>query len=251
MPDFILVTTLNGLQDLYIVQPLLESEGLNFYIKNENMIQMNPLYAVGTGGLDVMVVADDAPRAFDILKEAGYIVDENTEPDLPLLDSIRKLFYTAGDTLLSKHGLLGLIIAGLLLVIGLIIYYSTIETTPGNDSLNATDLRNSQWYVKGVSLNGQKLTVHTIDKKDDELTNLLSNNETINFDGFENVILPGLESHAVKGNYSIVSYDSLLIGNCDTLGVVYNGKYGVRFMNDGDRLEMKTDSLVIKLSKYL
>jgi hypothetical protein len=76
MPDFILVTTLNGLQELYIVKPLLEEENINFYIKNENFIQMDPLYSVGTGGLDVMVVEDDAQRAYDILKDAGYIIEE-------------------------------------------------------------------------------------------------------------------------------------------------------------------------------
>jgi hypothetical protein len=76
MPDFILVTTLNGLQELYIVKPLLEEESINFYIKNENFIQMDPLYSVGTGGLDVMVVEDDAQRAYDILKDAGYIIED-------------------------------------------------------------------------------------------------------------------------------------------------------------------------------
>lgn len=81
MPDFIYITTLNGLQELYIVKPLLQEEGIKFYIKNENMLQMNPLSSVGTGGMDVMVESPDAQRAYDILKEAGYIIEER-EPEI-------------------------------------------------------------------------------------------------------------------------------------------------------------------------
>jgi hypothetical protein len=251
MPDFILVTTLNGLQELYIVKPLLEEENINFYIKNENFIQMDPLYSVGTGGLDVMVVTADAQRAYDILKEAGYIIDFDTEPHLPLLDSIRNQFYRVGDIKLNKRMIVGLKIAGLLLITGLILYSFFGGTTRDDFSLNATDLRNSKWYVKSIAKNGKELKMHTTDKKGDGLINLLSTNELADFDGFETIKLPGLKSKAVKGIYSIISSDSVQVEKCDTLGWIYNGAYSVKFSNDGNRVEMVKDSVVIKLSKYL
>lgn len=88
MPDFIRVTTLNGLQELYIVKPLLEEEEINFYIKNENMLQMDPLASVGTGGMDVMVETSHEQRAYDILKEAGYILEEGAIEEKPVPEDI-------------------------------------------------------------------------------------------------------------------------------------------------------------------
>jgi hypothetical protein len=248
MPDFVYVTTLNSLQDLYIAKPLLESEGITFYIKNENMLQMNPLYSNATGGLDVMVATADAQRAYDILKEAGYIIEE-VEPHLPLLDGARNLFLRIGDSKLNKSVLLG--ITCILFITGFVLYSFYGGPSQDDYSLNATDLRNSKWFVKGIIQSGNELKMHTIGKKGDNLTNLLSTNEIVDFDGFQTIKLPGFESKAVKGTYSIITYDSVLVEKCDTLGWIYDGTYSIKFSEGGIRVEMIKDSMVIKLSKFL
>lgn len=195
-----------------------------------------------------MVATADAQRAYDILKEAGYIV-EGTEPYLPLLDGARNLFYRISNSKLNKMVLW--VAACLLLITGLIAY-SFYGGPPQDDySLNATDLRNSKWFVKRIIKSGTELKMHTIGKKGDGLTNLLSTNETVDFDGFETIKLPGSESKAVKGTYSIISYDSVLVEKCDTLGWIYNGAYSIKFNEGGIRVEMVKDSMVITLSKFL
>ena len=50
-----------------------------------------------------MVATADAPRAYDILTEAGYIIEETEPLNLPLLDSIREWFYSLNDISFKKY----------------------------------------------------------------------------------------------------------------------------------------------------
>lgn len=65
--------TLYSLQDLYIAKPLLEDNEIDYFTTNETAVQINPLSAVATGGVDIFIKKEDLERARLLLTEAGYI----------------------------------------------------------------------------------------------------------------------------------------------------------------------------------
>jgi hypothetical protein len=242
MPDFILVTTLNGLQELYIVKPLLEEESINFYIKNENFIQMDPLYSVGTGGLDVMVVEDDAQRAYDILKDAGYIIEETEPLNLPLLDSIRKWFYSLSAISFRKYKVIAIVIGIVVLVTSsVVLWYNSILK-------NAYDLVGSDWYVNAIYKDGRELKLNTISVIEITYPDG-SSPEMMSFYNNETVSLPGLNSPPITGVYSVKDESSVIIEKCNRFEDVFNGTYTVNFDEMNDKVVLFNNNIEIQLQK--
>jgi hypothetical protein len=242
MPDFVFVTTLNSIQDLYIAKPLLESEGIIFYIKNENMLQMNPLYSNATGGLDVMVATADAPRANDILTEAGYII-EKTEPlNLPLLDSIREWFYSLNDISFKKYKAVAIVFLIITtVIISVVWWYNSIQK-------DAYDLIGSDWYVNAIYKDGRELKLNTMGAIEITYPDG-SSPEMMFFYNNDQVSIPGLNSPSIVGMYSINDENSVLIEKCEGLGNIFNGVYTVNFDEMNDKVVLYNNQVEIQLQK--
>lgn len=73
MKDEILVdiAVFSYVNDSYVLQSLLESEGIKFYMKNENFTGMLPGVTIA-GGATLMVKSSDVEAAGRIMKEGGY-----------------------------------------------------------------------------------------------------------------------------------------------------------------------------------
>ena len=69
----ITIYTFNLANEAAIVRGRLESEGIPCFIQNELISQVAPFYSNAFGGVKLQVNENDAAKAKEILKEAGYI----------------------------------------------------------------------------------------------------------------------------------------------------------------------------------
>lgn len=76
---FITVLTVTYAHEVAIVRGRLESEGITCFVKDELTVQVIPFYSNAIGGVKLQVLSKDFSRAIEILKETGYIEEENSE----------------------------------------------------------------------------------------------------------------------------------------------------------------------------
>jgi hypothetical protein len=76
----ITVHTFSLAPDASIIRGRLESEGIACFVQNELISQVAPFYSSAFGGIKLQVKESDAPRAIEILEEAGYIREEDKQP---------------------------------------------------------------------------------------------------------------------------------------------------------------------------
>jgi type III secretory pathway lipoprotein EscJ len=82
---FVTIRTFTFAYEIAIVRSRLESEGITCFVKDELTAQVNPFYSNAIGGIQLQVLESDLPRAIEILKEAGYITEEDLQPDKQLM----------------------------------------------------------------------------------------------------------------------------------------------------------------------
>ena len=80
MDEFITVKTFTYPHELAVVRGKLESEGIDCVVQDEMTVQANPLYSNALGGIKLKVKTADFERATEILREAHYETDDETEP---------------------------------------------------------------------------------------------------------------------------------------------------------------------------
>jgi len=81
-PDkFVTVLTFTFPYEVAIVRGRLESEGITCFTQDELTVQVNPFYSNAIGGVKLQVIESDLERAIEILKETGYIKEEDLQPD--------------------------------------------------------------------------------------------------------------------------------------------------------------------------
>jgi hypothetical protein len=68
MNDFILLNAYSNYVDAHIARGVLEEEGINCWLKDENTLTIDPILTNAIGGIKLMVVRSQAERAADILR---------------------------------------------------------------------------------------------------------------------------------------------------------------------------------------
>ena len=76
---FVTVLTATFGSELAVIRSRLESEGITCFAKDELSIQVNPMYSAAIGGVKLQVKESDLNQTLEILKETGYIEDNNVE----------------------------------------------------------------------------------------------------------------------------------------------------------------------------
>lgn len=74
------VKVLNFSHEVGIVRSFLESRGIRCVVQDELTNQVYPLAANAIGGIKLQVMADDAEEAVKILKEGGFLTEEDLQP---------------------------------------------------------------------------------------------------------------------------------------------------------------------------
>ena len=77
---FVTVLTVTYPHEVAIIRSRFESEGITCFVQDELTVQINPFYSNAIGGVKLQVLSWDLSRAFEILKEVGYLNGENSAP---------------------------------------------------------------------------------------------------------------------------------------------------------------------------
>ena len=72
--NIITLTTENDLTSAYLIKGLLEENGIECFIANENITTANPLYMNAVGGIDIQILEQDKEEAERVLLRNKYQV---------------------------------------------------------------------------------------------------------------------------------------------------------------------------------
>jgi len=75
----ITVLTLTYPHEVAIIRGRLESEGIACFVQDELTIHANPLYSNAIGGIKLQVLESELKPTIEILKETGYIKEEDLQ----------------------------------------------------------------------------------------------------------------------------------------------------------------------------
>ena len=93
MDAFVTVLTVYYPHELAVIRGHLESEGIECFVKDELIAQINPFYSNAVGGVKLQVKQSDVYLALEIIKEGGYAADEKPKASL---------FFTKVDAFSTK-----------------------------------------------------------------------------------------------------------------------------------------------------
>lgn len=79
--DYYILGAFEYLADLQVLKGKLESEGIKVFLKDENIINSDPLISSAIGGIKMQVLMEDKERALEIYDEfRNYAIDEHGNP---------------------------------------------------------------------------------------------------------------------------------------------------------------------------
>ena len=84
MNDWITIMTFTYPHESYVIRGALESEGIQTFLKDELTIQIDNFLSNAIGGVRLQVPKDQVEDAVKLLKENGYLKEEN--PKKPLVE---------------------------------------------------------------------------------------------------------------------------------------------------------------------
>jgi type III secretory pathway lipoprotein EscJ len=80
MEDLVTVITFTFPNEMAIIKGRLESEGIECFVRDELTTQVISMYSIALGGIKLQVKESDVERAVAILKEGGYLKNEDAKP---------------------------------------------------------------------------------------------------------------------------------------------------------------------------
>jgi hypothetical protein len=76
MSTFVTVATFNYAHETVIPKAKLECEGILCFVKDEFTMYLQPFFSTTNGGIKLQVNSEDEEEAKQILKDAGYLKEE-------------------------------------------------------------------------------------------------------------------------------------------------------------------------------
>lgn len=222
MDNFVTIMTFTHPTELAVLRTRLEADGIECLVLDELTAQVNPFYSNAIGGVKLQVKESDVPRTIEILKEGGYIKEEdlhqpknlikldNATSRLPLLKNLR-----------VELRLMIILAVGVLILVG-IIYFATLPST-------FERLTKQSWCVDQVIYNGKNYSTNTVEYI--QLVGAGICNESIDFRTNGTVNLPGFNSHGARGRWKLDN-NILQIMQVDTFDFVYNGLYNIEISDN-------------------
>ncbi len=101
MESFVNIRAFTYPHEASLAGGLLDSEGIEYFLKDEMTVQVINIYSNAVGGVKLQVRQDDVDAAIEILLKAGYIKEADLKPDdffskmnertykIPLLNKVR------------------------------------------------------------------------------------------------------------------------------------------------------------------
>ncbi len=126
MENLKIVKTFDNAMDLHISKIKLESEGIQCFVFDENIVSINPLYNLTVGGIKLNVTSEDYPKAMKLIEsfEEQPLTDEEdrviTYPNCGSDD-----YYTGYKSMKGVKGILSIILTFLISIYP--IYFKTLN----------------------------------------------------------------------------------------------------------------------------
>ncbi len=234
MQPFVTIYTFSYPHQAAIIQGRLESEGIETFLKDELTVQTYHFYSNAIGGIKLQVRENDVPDALEILKDAGYVVEEE-EAQLPKFWQKIDKFFIGFENINPKR----LWRSALKLAIGVatlagVIYYLT---KPSIEEV----LTANMWCVTHIVYQGKEYYPKTVD-----MIMLSSDYYCTEFMSFKTngrITLPGFGDRMLTGDWHIGADDSISITSISSFENVFLRKFEVEW--DEPYLTLYSDSTII------
>ena len=121
----ITIKTFDSSFDTHLLRSKIESEGINCFIFDENMVSLNPLYSITVGGIKLKINDVDLNKVKEIIEriDNSQLTNENEEViRCPKCESEK--LYNGFKSMKGTKGVISAIISFLFMVFP--IYYSTV-----------------------------------------------------------------------------------------------------------------------------
>ncbi|MFZ6052038.1 putative signal transducing protein [Halocola ammonii] len=246
MPTFITVATFNFPSDMHSARALLETEGIECFVRDELTAQVHNFYSQAIGGVKLQVKEADAERAKRLLIQAGYIKEEKHELS-GFWKGVDKMTRTI--PWIKKFGLevrFLIVIAIVLLIIPFSYPIYAILTAeekpyvPTKEYLLNTNL--GRWCVSKVTFEDKHYKPFTTSNMPAFIQVYGSCEEELRFLEDGTIALPGFESDLAIGQWTFEN-EKLHISNIDTFHYVYEGNFEV---TRGDhKMQLKSEKTTI------
>ena len=79
---YVTIRTFTYPHEAYIIKGKLEAEGIECFLKDELTVQIDNFYTNALGGVKLQVKESDSTRAIEILKEGGYLQENDFKPSV-------------------------------------------------------------------------------------------------------------------------------------------------------------------------
>ena len=220
--------------ELAILRGRLDADGIECRVLDELTVQVNPFYSNAIGGIKLQVKERDIQRAVEILKEGGYIKDEDLQPpkSQTKLDNA-----TSKIPLLQKLRFelrLMIIVAVLIAIIVTVIYFAILPST-------FERLTKQSWCLNRIVYNGETYIPNTVEQLQFVMEG--SCQESIHMRTNGTLTLPGFNSRKICGEWTLDG-KLLQISQVDTFDFVYNGVYKIEF-SSGNKLTLKSEQTTL------
>lgn len=238
MDTFVTVLTSNNSSEASIIRAHLESEGIECILLNELASQVNPYNLTSLGGVQIQVKEGDLPITRELLKDAGYLNDEEYKPS-ELTLKLEKI--TAKIPIINKlvFGIrISILVAFIITGIVIVFYFLSL---PSSSEI----IIKHTWCLDKISYEGKNFTPNSLERN---VVIIGMNNgckETIQFWNYGRVNLPGINSRRIEGNWKIDG-NKMQISNIDTFQFVYNGIYSIDLTEN--ILTLKSDKTILYCS---
>jgi hypothetical protein len=221
---FITIKTTTYPHELLIIKSLLDAEGIEYFVKNENFVQTIPSLSNATGGVELQVYESDVEAALAILHSTGYLPTQN----LP-----KPKYRAVFDNITQKIPLVKKLPVELrlyaLIAIAIIILVPTVVLLQQPTTYET--LINNTWCVDEVSYEGKTYIPYTLGIRFEGAGFC---NEEIELDENGYTRLPGFQSMGVNATWQY-NNDRLCL-RADTFTHVYNKCFEVDIFSNGRQL---------------
>ena len=75
MNEFVTIATFNFAHETIVLKSILEREGIPYFLKNENLIAIDPLASFAYGGIDLQVHPNDVLQVQEIIDQMNTNLD--------------------------------------------------------------------------------------------------------------------------------------------------------------------------------
>ena len=233
MDKFVTILTFNNPIELAVLRTRLEADGIECLVLDELTAQVNPLYSNVIGGVKLQVKERDIKRTIEILKNGGYIKDEDLQSSKSLIkfdNATSQLPFLKNIPLELR---LVIIVAIVISAVFGIIYFATLPST-------FERLTKNIWCVEQVTYKGKAYSTNTVSKIQIIGLGFCKENIVMRTNGI--IILPGFNSYTVRGNWKLAN-NTIEISQVDTFDFVYNGLYDIDFSDNILILKSKQTTL--------